>query len=260
MAHRTSLLTEGRAGQYRDEGYFVVKGLLSLTDVEAIRKEVTAIVDRHPDVPPDLVQMEPAVTNGEVVPASKELGVRKLFHMAAHNDLFKRLAHHRGMVEIAKGLAGPDLKLFQSMLLMKPPHFGTPKVWHQDNAYFQVTPPDVVGFWVACDETTPANGCMYVVPGSHRGGIQPHDMSKGDLGLVVEPLEKDVVALPMAPGDGLVFHGEILHFTPDNTTPQRRRALQYHYASSRCKWIDPQKRMISGAELLVCGREYEGCI
>ncbi len=260
MAGNSSLLTDERRRQYREEGYFVAPGLLATAEVEAIRREISAIVDRHPDVPPDLIQMEPAVARGEVTPASKELGVRKLFHMAVHNDFFRRLAFHPGMVEIAIGLLGPDVKLFQTMLLMKPPHFGTPKVWHQDNAYFQVRPSDVLGFWVACDETTPANGCMHVVPGSHRQGIQPHDTSRGDLGLIVEPPEKDVVALPMKPGDALVFHGEICHFTPDNTTGRRRRALQYHYASSRCAWKDPERRMIQGAEMRVAGQEYEGCI
>jgi phytanoyl-CoA hydroxylase len=260
MADRASLLTDARRRQFREAGYFVVEGLFTTDEVEAVRREITAIVDRHPDVPPDLVQMEPAVQRGEVVPASKELGVRKLFHMALYNDFFRRLAFHPGMVEIAVGLLGPDVKLFQSMLLMKPPHFGMPKVWHQDNAYFRVRPPDVFGFWVACDEATPANGCMHVVPGSHRRRLQAHDTSRGDLGLIAEPPEGEVAPLPMKPGDALVFHSEVFHYTPDNTTPHRRRALQYHYASSKCAWEDPQNRMIKGAELRVAGREYEGCI
>jgi len=260
MTDKSPLLTEERRRKFREEGYFVVEGLFTTDEVEAVRREITAIVDRHPDVPPDLVQMEPAVQRGEVAPASKELGVRKLFHMALHSDLFRRLAFHPGMGEIATGLLGPDVKLFQSMLLMKPPRFGAPKVWHQDNAYFQVRPPNVVGFWVACDEATPANGCMRVVPGSHSRGLQPHDTGRGDLGLIVEPPEREVVAVPLKPGDALIFHGEIFHFTPDNTTPRRRRALQYHYASSKCAWADPQNRLIKGAELLVAGREYEGCI
>lgn len=259
MADKGSLLTEDRRRQFREEGYFVVGALFRMDEVKAVRREVTAIVDRHPNVPPDLIQMEPAVQRGEAIPASKELGVRKLFHMVLHNDFFKRLAFHPGMAEIATGLLGADVKLFQSMLLMKPPHFGTPKMWHQDNAYFRLRPPDVFGFWVACDEATPENGCMHVVPGSHRQGLRPHDTSRGDLGLIAEPPESDVVAVPMKPGDALVFHGEIFHYTPDNTTSHRRRALQYHYASSRCTWTDPLTKVLR-PEIIVAGREYEGCI
>lgn len=259
MADKSSLLTEARRRQFCEEGYFVVEGLFTMDDVEAVRREITAIVDRHLDVPPVLVQMEPAVQRGEVAPASKELGVRKLFRMAMHNEFFRRLAFHPGMVEIAVGLLGPDVKLLQSMLLMKPPHFGMPKVWHQDNAYFRLQPPEVFGFWVACDDATPANGCMHVVPGSHTRGIQPHDMSKGDYGMITDPPEGEVVAIPLKAGDALVFHGEIFHFTPDNTTPHRRRALQYHYASSKCVRTNERERDMK-LEVLVAGREYEGCV
>lgn len=227
--------------------------------MEAIRREVTLIVDRHPNVPEELVQIEPSVARGEFTLATKELGVRKLFRMARYNDLFRQLAFHPKMVTIATSLLGPDVKLLQSMLLMKPPHFGGVKIWHQDNAYFRLTPNDVFGFWVACDNATAENGCMHVIPGSHTQGIVPHGGVGDDYGLLDPPSFDRAVAIPLKAGDALVFHGEIFHYTPSNQTPHRRRAVQYHYASSKCRQ-STEKRFDLKAELLVAGREYEECV
>jgi phytanoyl-CoA hydroxylase len=255
----SALLDDKKLIQYKELGYFTVEGLFTMDLVESIRKEITKVVDRHPDVPPELVQIEPSVVRGEFTPETKELGVRKLFRMAKHNELFKQLAFHPKMVAIAKMLVGSDVKLLQSMLLMKPPYFGGPKVWHQDNAYFRLTPNDVFGFWVACDDASIENGCMHLVPGSHKNGIAIHGGVNDDYGLLNPPDLGQAVAIPLKTGDALIFHGELFHYTPPNTTPRRRRAVQYHYASSKCRVSDEKKSNLKG-EVLVAGQEYEGCI
>ena len=252
-----SLIDDQRLEQYREHGYFTVENLFTVDEVEDVRKEITKIVERYPDVPKELVQMEPTVVRGEHTPESVELGVRKLFRMARHNDFFHNLAFHPKMVQIATTLLGPDIKLLQSMLLMKPPHFGGVKIWHQDNAYFRLTPNHVFGFWVACDDATVENGCMHVVPGSHKGGIAEHGGVNDDYGLLNPPPFEAALPIPLKAGDALVFHGEIFHYTPPNRTARRRRAVQYHYASNKCRRSKEGNTFKIEAELLVAGREYE---
>jgi len=230
-----TLMSEERKTAFDRDGYVIMAEFLSAGEVESIRREITAIVDRYPDVPEELVQIEPAVRRGAIKPESVELGVRKLFRMTRHNQLFRSLAHHPGMVGIAVDLIGQDVALFQSMLLMKPPRFGGQKVWHQDNAYFRLEPNDVFGFWIALDDADVENGCMHVIPGSHREGIGEHGGVADDYGLSSAPTADDAVACVMKTGDALVFHGETYHYTPPNTTDRRRRALQYHYASTHCR-------------------------
>lgn len=253
------LLEAQKLTQYREQGYFTVEKLFALDLVDGIKKEITRIVDQHPNIPKELVQIEPSVVRGEVTPSTKELGVRKLFKMAIHNQFFRELAFHPKMVAIATTLLGADIKLLQSMLLMKPPYFGGEKVWHQDNAYFRLTPNDVFGFWVACDQADVDNGCMHLIPGSHKNGIALHGGVNDDYGLINPPPFDQAVAIPLKPGDALVFNGEIFHYTPLNTTPRRRRAIQYHYASSKCRGSSEKKFDVRG-ERLVAGKEYEGCI
>ena len=252
-----TVLSEAHKAAFERDGYFVAEEFLSADEVESIRREITEIVDRYPDVPEELVQIEPAVRRGTVEPESVELGVRKLFRMTLHNELFRSLAHHPVMVGIAVELIGRDVALFQSMLLMKPPRFGGQKVWHQDNAYFRLEPNDVFGFWIALDDTDVENGCMHVIPGSHREGIGEHGGVADDYGLSSAPAQNNAIACVMKAGDALVFHGETYHYTPPNKSDRRRRALQYHYASTHCRSSKDSPFKSSRPEVIVAGEGAE---
>jgi phytanoyl-CoA hydroxylase len=158
------------------------------------------------------------------------------------------------MVEIATRLLGPNVYLFQSMSLLKPPRIGGAKMWHQDNAYFRQTPSDVFGFWVACDDTTAENGCMHVIPGSHAGGTKEHGMVNNDYVLLSPPSTESAVPVPLRAGDALIFHGEIYHHTPPNKTDKRRRAIQYHYSSTKCQRTNDQTPYFIEPEIPVAGK------
>ncbi len=248
-----SHLTDRQLQQFRGLGYVPLPGFFAAGEVKEVRAEITAIVDRYPDGDEGMVQIEPFVASGEVEPETRELGVRKLMSMATRNPLFRRIGFHPGMVGIATGLLGPDVSLLQSMGLMKPPRFGGPKVWHQDNAYFRLEPADVIGFWIACDDADVDNGCMHVVPGSHKSGAHPHAGERDRLGLVDLPDPDTVVPVPLRSGDAMIFSAEILHHTPDNNTDRRRRALQYHYAAARCRRVVDGSASPMGGEIVVAG-------
>jgi len=240
--------------RYLSEGYVVVRDLISADEVQAIHREISHIVANRHDYPDDLIQTEPLVRSGERVPESFELGIRKLFRVARHSEFFREFAFHAQMVAIAKQLIGPDLSLAQSMTLMKSPGVSTPKAWHQDNAYFRLDPPDVVGFWIAGDEATVENGCMHLVPGSHQHGIVEHAGEGDAYGIVEVPPDDKVIAIPLNPGDALIFHGEVQHYTPANLTNRRRRSVQYHYASSRTSRPGGDNTAYFNPEVHICGR------
>lgn len=222
---------------YAEHGFAVVRGLFDAAEVEAVRTAITRIVDAGTAASERMIQMEPNVLDGSAKVATRELGVRKLFRMAEHDSFFRNLAAHPGMSGWARAILGERVTLMQSMLLMKPPTVSGEKVWHQDNAYFRLVPNEVLGFWVACDDANVDNGCMHVLPGSHRAGILGHG-GEGDLYGLTEPPDYSspaVHAVPLRAGDALLFHGELCHGTPPNQTSGRRRALQYHYASARAR-------------------------
>jgi len=244
--------------RYPDQGYVVVRQLISAEEIASVHREIAEIVERRQDFPEELVQIEPLVRTGQRAPESYELGVRKLFRVARHCEFFRRFAFHPRLVAIAQDLLGPDLFLAQSMTLMKPPQVSTPKVWHQDNAYFRLAPPDVVGFWIAGDEATVENGCMHILPGSHRSGVVEHAGAGDEFGIVDPPRNDQVLAVPLKPGDALVFHGELQHFTPANATNRRRRSLQYHFAASHVRHLGPTNGVSHfDPEVHISGRPHD---
>ena len=73
---------------FKREGYLVVKHVFDASLVSAVHREITTIVAQNHGME-ELVQIEPCVTRGELIPANRELGVRKLLRMAKYNDFFR---------------------------------------------------------------------------------------------------------------------------------------------------------------------------
>jgi phytanoyl-CoA hydroxylase len=128
--------------------------------------------------------------------------------------------------------------MIQDMALLKPPHVGREKPWHQDTAYFAMEPLELIlGTWTALDAATPANGCMHVVPASHKLGPKPHYHER-DCQLPDDVVEtQQSIMVPLQPGGVLFFSGLLHHGTPPNRSATRRRALQFHYASVHCQKV-----------------------
>ena len=250
-------LTPEQIQQFRDDGYLVIPGFFAQSEVDEICAEITAIVDRYPDLPDGLLQLERSVADGTVEADSVELAVRKLSRMALHNPLFRRIGFDPRLVGIATQILGPDVTLLQTMALMKPPHIGGRKVWHQDNYYFRLTPAEIFGFWIACDDADVENGCMHVVPGSASSGLRPHGGEGDDRGLLEAPSPETVVPVPLQSGDGMIFDSQVCHHTPNNTSQRRRRALQYHYAAARCRRVEDGVSSPPNGEIVVAGIDAE---
>ena len=176
--------------------------------------------------------------------------IRKLWKMVEHEPRVAALAQHPQMIALLARLVGDTPELFQDQALLKPPLIGREKPWHQDNAYFNVPPEtSVVGVWIALDEATPENGCMYVSPGSHSDGPVIHFKRRDWQICDTDVAAADAWTVPLKPGDCLIFHGLLHHGTPPSRSPQRRRALQFHYKPASTRQIAAEQRLaVFGSE------------
>ena len=170
--------------------------------------------------------------------------MRKLWKFAGTDPVLATAVAAPRMMAIVEQLISPGARLIQDMALLKPPHRGAEKPWHQDNAYFDWTPLDgVLGVWIALDPATVENGCMQIVPGSHRAGPAPHyhvrDCQLADQGSRADR----ALVVPLAPGGALFFSALLHHGTPPNRSADRRRALQFHYAAARCRRMTFREHM-----------------
>jgi phytanoyl-CoA hydroxylase len=173
-------------------------------------------------------------------PEEIEMKVRKYWGFVREAEVFQRMVSPGSRLHgIVSALLGPGSILFQEMALVKPPFIGSEKPWHQDNAYFSFAPLDaILGVWIALDDATAENGCMHTIPGGHQAGAFRHhhgDDCEIDKGLL--EIER-AVPVPVPAGGAMFFYGLLPHQTPPNFSPERRRALQFHFRGAQTRKLD----------------------
>ena len=227
-------LSSAERALFDRNGYLAVPEVLRQTEVLAARAALSTLIQQNAAAPGSLgrllVQFEPGVQPDW----TDELLVRKLMWFCEVNPVLDGIAHRHPRIRgIIESLLGANPLLFQDMALIKPPFVGSEKPWHQDNAYFAVTPLEaVVGVWIALDAATVANGCMHVLVGGHKLGPRRHYHNR-DCEIVPDRLEPArAVPIELPAGGALFFAGMLPHMTPPNQSPDRRRALQFHYRSA----------------------------
>jgi ectoine hydroxylase-related dioxygenase (phytanoyl-CoA dioxygenase family) len=232
-------MNEHRA-RWNEDGFFFVRGLFMAEEVEAIEREVIATIRSDP---PESHQGQVLYKAGpnlaifpEKVPSptakTPEDKVAKVFNCHAEGRS-RVMAEDARIVDIVESLLGPDLDCFQSQFIFKNPGvIGQP--WHQDSYYFRFDRQPQVGVWVALSRATLENGCLWVLPGSHKRDIYEHipdrrpEANRAYMEIVSEDDAGRQSAL-MAPGDVLFFHSYLMHMSTDNVADERRAAMVYHY-------------------------------
>ena len=139
------------------------------------------------------------------------------------------------ILDPVEDLIGPDILLFASKFWIKPPRSGRFVSWHQDSAYFGLDPHELAAVWIALTDSNPANGCMRVFPGSHRGTAHWHRETPDDdnllgRGQTIEGLnESEAVDLALREGEFSIHHERIVHGSLPNRTDRPRIGLALFY-------------------------------
>ncbi len=137
---------------------------------------------------------------------------------------------HLGAVADA---VGADIALWWNQFVTKLPDHDEVRggfTWHQDNGYVDVSPGTNVTVWVALDDVDTVNGCVWVMPGSHAGGLLPHARPREDSWHLQVPVEGDGIPVPLRAGEAVMFTGYTLHRSLANRSGAPRRAFFMQYA------------------------------
>jgi phytanoyl-CoA hydroxylase len=230
---------------YRENGYVHARGVFDAAEVEEMR----AALDRI------LADVEGTANdaNHRWSAAEKETVLKGFHNVQYHDAAFMRAAAHPRMVELLTQLIGPNVQLHHTKMLVKPPEKGAPFPMHQDYPYFPHEQHTVVAASVHLDDTNEENGCLRVVPGSHRlGPLEP----TGESNDLDTPLE-DGTAMPAAAGDVLFFNYLTIHGSGVNTSAETRRNVlfQYRDPSDRPLLRDGVEEHVNwGQGLMIAGR------
>lgn len=243
-------VTDEDVARFHQQGYLVVHNAFSLAEVETMKR---ALLDLLAGYNPDFdgVQYEQQASDlDNLTPDDLQDAVRKFWRFVEYDERLKRMAQHPALLSVLGRFMGDTPELFQDMALFKPPVIGREKPWHQDCAYFNLPLETiVVGAWIALDEATTENGCMQIIPGSHREGPVIHFRRRDWQICDTDVVTDRVVAVPLPPGGCLLFHGLLHHGTPANRSNQRRRAVQFHYKPASVNWGSEEERLaVFGSE------------
>ncbi|MSS71507.1 MAG: phytanoyl-CoA dioxygenase family protein [Candidatus Latescibacteria bacterium] len=244
-------LTDEGVRRFHEQGYMVVHHAFSEAEVRTALEGLIDLIDgRNPDFKGLEFEVSvrdrlPTMTREEKVDA-----VRKLVRFVGYDPRLDALSTHPKLLGTLARLMGTPAALFSNQAMLKPPRIGREKPWHQDHAYFNLPMGTcIISAWVALDEAAPENGCMHVIPGSHRDGPVVH-FKRRDWQICDTHVDTDrILAVPLKPGGCLLWHGLLHHGSPATLSPKRRRALQLHYVPERTGQITAEERLaVFGSE------------
>lgn len=215
MSNANNVAHQEIVDSYEEDGYCIFRNVIDPDLIAEARQHVEWLLARHPDLRPE-----------------------QLGHQLVGEDPFwVRLIGDGRLLDVAQSFIGPDIALFASHYIAKPPRSGQQVLWHQDGSFWPLRPMEVVTLWLAVDESTPENGCLRVIPGSHRLAL--HKVrSQTDVTNVlqaeidVDPSEieqEKAVDIILDPGDVEVHHPNVIHGSHANMSPRWRRGLTIRY-------------------------------
>lgn len=150
-------------------------------------------------------------------------------HLAENDPAIREFCLRPEIVEICQAFLGPNVDLYWNQTVFKQPEGDKIFPWHQDDAYTEVDPAPYLTLWLAIGDATAENGCISVLPGSHKCGLLPHEWT--DIGLTGYPAdaEDQGTLVPVPAGSVIAFWSLTLHKSGANRSKDIRRAFVIQY-------------------------------
>jgi len=243
--------TGDAADFFRENGFVVLDQALSRAEVDVLNRETA-----------HLCRNEKGEINGigSAAPDESDSDVMKRV-LCIHfphklSEVMRKSLHDPAIVELLTKVIGPNVKCMQSMLFVKAS--GKPgQAWHQDEDFIPTRDRSLTGAWIALDDATVVNGCLWVLPKSQRPGIlwpqQEHENRNFDCTRESHQFpwrDEDSVPVEVKAGSIVFFNGYLLHRSlPNRATEGFRRSLVNHYmsAESLLPWHSPSNLTTSVA-------------
>jgi len=234
------MLTPNQITSFNDHGYVVIPQVFQPNEVAAYRDHYMKL-RAEGSYPFDL----DGVATTDTDPLKK---FPRMLHMHHWDEVSLRWLLDARLNQCLTALLGAEPLAVQTMLYFKPPG-ARGQAMHQDNFYLGVAPGTCAAAWLALDECDEGNGCMQVVPGSHKWPLlctQPADtrISFTDVAVPLPP-QQESVPVVMEAGDVLIFHGNLVHGSLPNKSADRfRRALIAHYIEGNSVQVTEYDKLV----------------
>jgi non-haem Fe2+, alpha-ketoglutarate-dependent halogenase len=208
------MLTEAAVRQYQDQGYYAPIRVMPAEEAGALRR---ALEDFEAGA-------------GQQLAGKLRHKSHLLFTWL--NDLVR----HPRILDAVEDVIGPDILCWGSSFFIKEPRNPAFVSWHQDSTYWGLDPADIITAWVAFSDSTPANGAMRVIPGTHKLDQIPHQdtfraenlLSRGQE-IMVDVDDSKAAMLELGAGEMSLHHVRLIHGSDPNPSDQRRIGFAIRY-------------------------------
>lgn len=245
-----NVLTLQQREFYEENGYLLIPGLIKQPELEVYRDRFIKLCNKEvEDASPFMTYMRDLSIAKKLSKheAKGEALIAKLQDFEEDPVLFNYCKSPE-IIKYVKAFTGPDVKSVHTMFINKPPGSvsGGRHPLHQDKWYFPFGPANrIVAAWTAIDHCNMENGCLQVLPGTHKGDLLLHSYPEYQANAMyhgVAGMDK-FSHIPrfnaiMAPGDTIFFHPILIHGSGPNNTTGYRKAISGHFASAHCEYIE----------------------
>ncbi len=231
-------LSTAQVRSYINSGYLVLPGLINADELAELKADASRIARGH--YPSAALKPLPAdMSEAEVLK-----NILCIHQPHTISPVMTKYVTHQEICGTLSQITAAHLpfwdgsvKCMQSMLFVKPPQFQG-QAWHQDEIYIPTRDRSLIGAWIAIDDATVDNGCLYVIPESQRSGYlypqRPHN-NPDEFDFAPESYGFDESAeMPVEVAAGIVvfFNGYLLHCSRRNRSTGYRRVLVNHYMNA----------------------------
>ena len=188
--------------------------------IEEAKQHIDWLLKKNPDLPPEGLDT----------------------FLVGDDPFWLRLVSDDRLLDCVEPICGPNIALFASHYIAKPPRTGKAVGWHQDGSYWPLEPMEVTTVWLALDEVDAENGCMKVLPGTQHERLREYDEMESatetvlgntlDISKFDKSTSTDIV---LSPGDISIHHPKLVHGSNANTSDRWRRGLTIRYMPTTTK-------------------------
>lgn len=250
------VVSEADVRSFVENGYLIVPNLIEPSELEEIKRDTVTIA--RGGYPCEGIPPMPADVSDENVLQ----GILCIHQPHYISPVMEKYVRHPKLCGVLRQITAAHLpywdgsvKCMQSMLFVKPPEFQG-QAWHQDEIYIPTRDRSLIGAWIAVDDATLENGCLWVLPGSHRSGYlypqRPHN-NPDEFDFAPESHgfdESEEIPVEVKAGTVVYFNGYLLHRSHKNRSQVYRRVLVNHYmnAWSHLPWSLKEGESVATAD------------
>ncbi len=220
------MLSAQEIKRYDDQGYLVFERLIHGEKLAHYVGELRDAVERSRSIEPDQHWTFELDAKGQI---RADRMLHKIQGVCVAVPAILGLAREPAIVDRVEALIGRDIDAFGTKFFPLLPGGGTSTWWHQDNFYFDSESENIVTCGIYLEDTDRENGCLKIIPASHKEGRHEHRRDAGTYGSWVDVDESKAVHLEIPGGTVVLFSANLLHGANPNRSRRSRYSTAWHY-------------------------------